>query len=88
MKFPLSFERNEGFEEQMKILKREYAEHDGYTRENNGDWIIRDADGYGVIVVRFQGEAKRGKGYSAPDPEGMTIARMIVSALNFTQENK
>jgi hypothetical protein len=82
MKLPLSFERIEGFEEQMKTLKRPYAEHQGYARDNNGDWIICDADGYGVIVVRFQGEAKRGKGYAAPDPEGMLLARLIVKAVN------
>lgn len=82
MKLPLSFERNENFEKQMKFLKREYGEHEGYARENDGTWIIRDADGYGVIRVAFQGKAKRGQGWNAPDPEGMKIARMIVSAVN------
>lgn len=82
MKLPLKFERNEGFEEQMRVLNRSYLEHEGYARNNDGSWIIRDADGYGVITVHFQGEAKRGKGWCAPDPEGMKLARMIVDAVN------
>lgn len=82
MKLPLSFERRENFEEQMKLLKRPYAEHEGYIRENDGSWVILDADGVGVIVVRMQAEAKRGKGYSTPDPEGMRLARLIVAAVN------
>ena len=84
MKLPLKFERNEGFEEQMKILKRPYGEHEGYPRENDGSWIITDADGIGVIVVRFQGKAKRGQGWNAPDPIGQKMARMIVKAINET----
>ena len=82
MKLPLSFERNEGYEEQMKILKRPYGEHEGYPRENDGSWIIRDAHGDGIITVRFQGQAKRGQTWNAPDPEGMAIARLIVAAVN------
>jgi hypothetical protein len=82
MRLPLRFERNRGFEEQMKILKRPYAEHDGYPRENDGTWIILDADGVGVVRVAFQGEAKRGQGWCAPDPEGMAFCRLIVEAVN------
>ena len=66
----------------MKILGKEYGEHEGYIRENDGTWIITDADGNGVIRVNFQGKAKRGQGYAVPDPEGMKLARMIVEALN------
>lgn len=84
MKLPLRFERREGFEDQMRILKRPYGEHEGYARENDGTWIILDADGYGVIRVAFQGEAKRGKGWDAPDPEGMKLARLIVESINGT----
>ena len=82
MKLPLRFERNKGFVELMKILKRAYGEHDGYPRENDGTWIILDAEGVGVIRVAFQGTAKRGQGWNAPDPEGMAMARMIVDAVN------
>lgn len=82
MKFPLKFERNRGFEEQMKVLKRPYGDHDGYPRENDGTWIITDAEGVGVIRVAFQGKAKRGQGWQAPDPEGMKLAHMIVDAVN------
>ena len=82
MKLPLIFERNEGFEEQMKILNRPYAEHEGYPRENDGSWIIRDFNGDGIITVRFQGKAKRGQAWNAPDPEGMRVARLIVEAVN------
>lgn len=84
MKLPLRFERREGFEDQMRILKRQYGEHEGYARENDGTWIILDADGFGVIRVAFQGEAKRGKGWDTPDPEGMKLARLIVESVNGT----
>jgi hypothetical protein len=82
MKLPLAFTRNDGFEEQMKILKRPYGEHEGYPRENDGSWIIKDADGNGIITVRFRGTAKRGQAWNAPDPEGMATARLIVAAVN------
>jgi hypothetical protein len=82
VKLPLVFERIENFEQDMKTLKRAYGEHEGYPRENDGSWIIRDSAGLGVIVVRFQGKAKRGQGWNAPDPEGMKLARMIVEAVN------
>jgi hypothetical protein len=84
MKLPLKFERNEGFEEQMKTLGRSYGEHEGWPRDNDGSWIITDAEGFGVIRVAFMGKAKRGQAWNAPDPEGMKLARMIVKSVNET----
>ena len=76
---PWELKRILNFERDMKILKREYAEHQGYIRENDGTWIITDKDGQ-VARATFKGEAKRGKGYDAPDPEGMANARLIAAA--------
>lgn len=79
----LKFERNPDYEENARILKKTLADHEGYPRENDGSWIIQDADtGLGIITVRFQGKAKRGQAWNAPDPEGMAIARLIVEAVN------
>ena len=77
---PWQFKRTEGFEEQMRLLKRQYAEHDGYVRSNDGTWYILDSEGNQVAMATFKGEAKRGKGYAAPDPEGMQNARLIAAA--------
>ena len=82
MKIKLRFQRNSGFEEQMKILKRPYGDHEGYPRENDGTWIITDADGNGAVRVTFRGKAKRGQGWNAPDPEGQELARRVVAAFN------
>lgn len=73
------FGRMKGFEERAAILKQPIADHDGYYRDNNGDWIVGDGEGR-VASVRFCGTAKRGQGYNAPDPEGMRRARLIAAA--------
>lgn len=61
------------------------AEHDGYYRANNGNWIVTSLDADGerdgpVCEVSFRGTAKRGEAYKAPDPLGMARARLITTA--------
>jgi len=58
-------------------------EHEGYARDNNGDWIVtfRNEDDSGrIAAVSFKGTAKRGQAYGAPDPEGMANAHLIAAA--------
>lgn len=76
------FERMNGYEERAKLLGEKIEEHTGYFRHNDGSWVICDSEGTGTITVRFMGEAKRGQGYNAPDPEGQALARKIVLAVN------
>lgn len=82
VKLPLKFERLPEYVEAERLGVRKLNEWEGYPRENDGSWIITDADGVGVIVVRMQAKAKRGHGYNTPDPDGMRIARLIVRAVN------
>ena len=78
----LRFQRQEIYTENAKILGKELGEHEGYFRDNNGDWIIGDSEGNRFCVVAFQGTAKRGEKWNAPDPLGMERARLIVRAVN------
>lgn len=79
------FERMESAEEFAKLKGETLAEHEGYYRDNNGDWIVTFADpddeiGGRVAAVTFKGKAKRGETYRAPDPIGMARARLIAAA--------
>lgn len=82
MKLPLKFERDQIYKDAEATGLRKLREWEGYPRENDGSWIILDADGVGVITVKPQVRMKRGQGYNSPDPEGMAIARRIVNAIN------
>jgi hypothetical protein len=60
--------------------------HEGiYVRENNGDWIImvgpRD-EAQRLCTVSMRAEAKRGKGWQTPDPEGFANAERLVALWN------
>ena len=76
------FEPQEIYLERARLLGKPLAEHEGYYRENDGSWIIADSEGVGRITVRFQGKAKRGQAWNAPDPEGQALARKITDFLN------
>lgn len=76
---PWKFERMQGYEDRARILGQPLAEHDGFYRDNNGDWVVGGGDGR-IAAVRFQGKAKRGEAYNAPDPEGMANGRLISAA--------
>lgn len=68
---PWRFARMEDAEKLAVLQHRDLAEHEGYFRENNGDWIVgyKNEHGQGRIAgVSFKGTAKRGQGYMAPDP--------------------
>lgn len=79
---PLKFERQDVYEEHAKLTGKALEAHEGYFRENDGSWVIADKDGNGIITVRFQGKAKRGQAWNAPDPEGQALARNIVKCVN------
>ena len=79
---PLRFGPQEIYLEKAKLFDKVLAEHEGYSRENDGSWIIVDAEGVGRVVVRFMGTAKRGQGWTTPDPEGMALAKYITNAAN------
>lgn len=79
------FARMGSAEEFADLTGRPLAEHEGYYRANNGNWIVvcRDPDGESggpVCEVTFRGTAKRGQAYGAPDPVGMARARLIAAA--------
>lgn len=81
----LVFERDEAYTESARLLKKELGEHEGYPRENSGDWIVlieapEGCNRFGT--VSFRGAAKRGKTWNAPDSEGQANARRIVAAWN------
>ena len=76
---PWKFERLAGAEELARLRKQTLAEHEGYFRENNGDWVVTSEDER-IASVTFQGQAKRGQGYAAPDPRGQANARLISAA--------
>ena len=86
--FPLTMERRETTIQLAQLEGRELEPHEGFNRSNSGGWIITDADGYGIIEVRFQGKAKRGKEYDAPDPDGQELARAIVESMNAKYSTK
>ena len=77
----LKFERMESSVEMAALKKVPLAEHEGYFRDNNGDWIISSKEGR-IASVSFQGKAKRGETYCAPDPIGKARAEYIVAAVN------
>lgn len=73
---------------EMAALKGEPLEpHEGFRRDNQGGWIINSADERGVMItVSFQGKAKRGQAWNAPDPVGQAIASEIVHLWNERKE--
>lgn len=60
----------------------------GPMRLNDGTFIVMEGVGDSDDVVRPvlhvlpQHDAKRGKGYSTPDPDGEAFARSVVDLLN------
>jgi hypothetical protein len=74
--------RNPDYEKLAAMQKRELGIHEGYQRENNGDWIIVDETGTRVALASFrgQGQTKRGSAWNSPDPEGQANARLIADA--------
>jgi hypothetical protein len=82
----LKMERHNGAEKLAKLVGVPLAPHDGYLRENNGDWIICTEDGVGIIRVAFQGTAKRGEGYKSPDPVGQAMANRIIDLWNAAEQ--
>jgi hypothetical protein len=82
MKTPLKFQRQGIYEEHARLTGKVLAPHEGYIRENNGDWIISDADGERIASVAFKGKARRGETWNAPDPVGQATAELIVKAVN------
>lgn len=78
----LKLERNDATVELARLQGRELEDHEGYPRDNNGDWVILWEDGGRMGTVCFMGKAKRGEAYRAPDPEGLAIARRLVSLWN------
>ena len=84
----LKFERIEGAEKLARLLKKPLLEYEGFHRENNGDWIILNEDGTRFGTVTFQGYAKRGQTWNAPDPVGQNIARTLVKLWNAKEEKR
>lgn len=89
---PWQFERMDSAVEFAALKGEALEEHEGYFRDNNGDWIVTwkdpDPEGYGgrIAAVSFKGSAKRGQAYGAPDPEGMANARLIATAPELLSE--
>ena len=81
---PWKFVQQSVYLEKAKLFGTELPEHEGYSRENNGDWIVTADDKYGMGVrvasAAFRGKAKRGSAWNAPDPEGQATARLISAA--------
>ena len=76
---PWKFERQDIYVEHALVTGKALADHEGYFRDNSGDWIISSAQGR-IADATFKGTAKRGHGYETPDPEGMANARLIAAA--------
>jgi hypothetical protein len=76
---PWQFRPMDGFDALHKLRGTKPEEHEGYFRANDGSWGVSCGNGR-VCLVDFQGKAKRGQGYAAPDPEGMANARLIAAA--------
>lgn len=72
---------------QAKLQGREPEPHEGYFRENSGDWIIGNGD-VRVGTATFKGRAKRGEGYNAPDPEGMANAKLFAASWDMANSLK
>lgn len=71
--------------EKLRIAATAIGDEIHYGRENNGDWILMIGDGdserrFGT--VSFQGKAKRGQAWCAPDPAGLAAARLICDLWN------
>lgn len=79
-KGPWKFEPQDVYLEYERVTGKIKPDHEKYSRENDGNWIVVDADGQRVATARFQGTAKRGQGYNAPDPDGMANACLIAAA--------
>lgn len=82
----LKFERLSAYDEHAKITHKMLLPHEGFPRENNGDWVILEANGERFGTVTFKGHAKRGETWNAPDPEGQSRAQLLVHAVNSQQE--
>lgn len=64
-------------------LREAPEDHAGYSRTNDGGWIVacRDAEtGIAEVRAQFAKQPKRGQAFSAPDPEGMANAFLIAAA--------
>lgn len=68
---------------EMAELKKAPVEppHITHNRENDGAWVIKDANHKRLFTVAFQGKAKRGQAFNAPDPEGYELAKLLVDLL-------
>jgi hypothetical protein len=77
---PWIFARNVDAERFAKLTGNPLQPHDGFFRGNDGSWSVFDAEGKGLARVVFRGEAKHGKEYGSPDPEGQANACLISAA--------
>ena len=84
---PWHFEQGKSALELARLQGKTLDPHEGYFRENDGSWIITygdpddmESDCGQVCRVTFQGKAKRGEAWQAPDPVGQATARLIAAA--------
>lgn len=78
----LRFEPQDIYVESAKLRGKPMEPFEEYFRDNNGDWIVGIVDGGRFCAVTFQGKAKRGQTYNAPDPEGFENAQRLTLAWN------
>ncbi len=74
-----------------ELAGRELAPGEGYSRTNDGGWVIiidsgvqHSEENRRLFVVDYCGTAKKNL-YAAPDPEGFAIAQRIVELWNTAQ---
>jgi hypothetical protein len=71
------------FEMHRLGLRPAPEDHAGYSRTNDGGWIVAapgSETGIAEVRAQFAKAPKRGTAYSAPDPEGMANAFVISAA--------
>lgn len=85
-KYSMELTRQEAAIKLAALDGRTLEPHDGFSRGNDGNWILPIRDGEGEVVgtaqIFFLGKAKKGAAYCAPDPEGQRIANEILAQFN------
>lgn len=82
----MELNRDENAVKLAKLDQRTLEPHDGFSRGNDGNWILPIKDESGEVVgtaqIFFLGKAKRGQAYCAPDLEGQRIANEVLKQFN------
>lgn len=72
--------------ELAKMKGHDLQLHEGFMRDNNGDWALGiqhpDGERTGFAMIRAVAESKRGRESDTPDPEGQANAFEVVRRWN------